>query len=312
MEPTHVEWRETIERGANEGECLPSPAGAYPTPAGILGRCDRLAREHGGRPERIGESVEGRPIWSLRFGPDRPGGALLISLLHACEYVGPLALLAVARRILSAGSEIPLALVPIANPDGAERAHKAALDLSPRFYRGNARGVDLNRNFPTTHRRGGLWGSLPWYRSGPHPASEPETAAVVGLARALRPDRAISFHSFGRWIFFPPAHRREPWPRTPAHRRAIEAAGGVAAIGYRTAQLGRWAFWFRAHGTEIDFLAGEIGAQAYLVEVSRGGIGRWGLRRLCIPFFAYNPPSPESEVDRLAGMCACLMASPTE
>ncbi len=310
MTPAQSEWRESIERTANEAECLPAPAEAYPTPSGTLRRCDRLLRDHAGRPERIGRSVEGRPIWSLRFGPEKAGGGLLISLLHACEYIGALALLAVTERALSANPDWPLAIVPVANPDGAERARKAAFDLSIRFHRGNARGIDLNRNFPPTHRRGGLWGALPWYRSGPSPASEPETAALVDLARAVRPTRAISFHSFGRWIFLPPAHRRDPWPQTAAHGRAVQAAGGARAIGYRSTQLGRWAPWFRAHGTEIDFLAGEIGANAFLIEVSRGGIGRWGLRRFPVPFFAYNPPAPEMEVDRLADFCARIMAPP--
>jgi hypothetical protein len=230
--------------------------------------------------------------------------------LHACEYVGALALLAAAERALSANPDCPLTIVPVANPDGAERACRAALELSFRFHRGNARGIDLNRNFPLTHRRGGVWGMLPWYRSGPNAASEPETEALVDLARTLRPTRAISFHSFGRWIFLPPAHRRDPWPRTAAQRRTVEEAGGARAIGYRSTQLGRWAVWFRAHGTEIDFLAGEIGASAFLIEVSGGGIGRWGLRRLPIPFFAYNPPAPELEVDRVADFCARLIAPP--
>lgn len=280
------------------------------TPTGILRRWDALARLHGGRAERIGRSVEDRPIWAVRFGPARTGGVLLVSLLHACEYVGALTAIAVAERLLAAGTEDPLTVIPIANPDGAERARRAAFELSLGLPRGNARGIDLNRNFPPTHRRGGFWGSLPWYRSGPYPASEPETGAVISVARASRPERAISFHSFGRWIFFPPAHRRRPWPQTAAHRAAVEAAGEVTPTDYRSTQLGRWMPWFRAHGTEIDFLSGEGGAMAYLVEVSRGGFGRWGIRRAPVAFFAYNPPAPEAEIRRLADFCARLMAPP--
>jgi len=73
----------------------------------------------------------------------------------------------------------------------------------------------------------------------------------------------LSFHSFGRWIFHPPAHRRRPWPHTRRHERLI-ARSGVRPRHYRTAQLGRWAFWFRAFGTEIDFLAEEQARLAYL------------------------------------------------
>lgn len=300
-------WQDALERSVEEPDRLPPPAGDYPTPAGILRRCDRLLRLPGARVEAIGRSTEDREIWALRFGPDRPGGILLVSLLHACEFVGALAMLALAERLLATRADASLTIVPIANPDGAERARVSACRRTIRFPRGNARGIDLNRNFPGSHRTGGFWDRLPFYRSGKQAASEPETAAIVRLARAVAPTQAFSFHSFGRWIFIPPAHRRTPWPQTGAQQRRLESVGGSRAIGYRSGQLGRWAFWFRALGTEIDFLSAELRAHAYLIEVSRGGIGRWGLRRLVVPFFAYNPPSPQTEVDAVAELCARLI-----
>ena len=70
--------------------------------------------------------------------------------------------------------------------------------------RGNARAVDLNRNFATG------WKPIPpssGYYSGPKPFSEPETRAVRSFLRRLRPDVTIWYHQpFGRTLI--PCNRR--------------------------------------------------------------------------------------------------------
>lgn len=124
----------------------------------------------------IGHSVQGRPIRAWRLG--RPGKRriVLISTMHGNEPH--------TRRILATlrdGREIrgiDLWVVPVLNPDGLARG-----------TRRNARGVDLNRNFPWSWRD--LDGN---YESGPRPASEPETRAVMRFLRKVRPRRVISFH----------------------------------------------------------------------------------------------------------------------
>src|SRR3712207_5906581 len=65
------------------------------------------------------------------------------------------------------------------NPDGARRGTRV-----------NARGVDLNRNFP--HR----WRSGPRGRfyPGPRAASEPETRYAMKLTRELRPQVTVWLH----------------------------------------------------------------------------------------------------------------------
>lgn len=55
--------------------------------------------------------------------------------------------------------------------------------------RRNARDVDLNRNFPNN------WVDLDGdYESGPRPASEPESRAVMRFLRDIRPRWILSFH----------------------------------------------------------------------------------------------------------------------
>lgn len=67
-------------------------------------------------------------------------------------------------------------IIPEANPD---RPHASA--------RENARGVDLNRNFPAANYRGGRG-------HGSTPLSEPESRALRDLITEYEPDRIISLH----------------------------------------------------------------------------------------------------------------------
>ncbi len=127
---------------------------------------------------RIGQSVEGRTIEALRVG-DRGSGikALVVGCIHGNECAGT----RVTRILARSSPAIDLWLVPNLNPDGR------ALNR-----RQNARGVDLNRNFPSEWKRGGR----PWDAQypGPKPLSEPETRSAAELIRRLKPSVTIWFH----------------------------------------------------------------------------------------------------------------------
>ena len=124
----------------------------------------------------IGRSVRGRPLHAWRLGEPGRRKVVLLSTMHGNEPH--------TRQILTSLRDgrpvrgIDLWVVPVVNPDG----------LAMRTRR-NARGVDLNRNFP--HDWADLDGN---YESGPRPASEPETRAVMGFLQEVRPHRVLSFH----------------------------------------------------------------------------------------------------------------------
>ena len=125
----------------------------------------------------LGRSLEGRPVVAYQLG-DRtsPRTVLVVGCIHGDECAG-IAILDRLRK-LGALAGTDLWLVPDANPDG----HGTGT-------RGNARGVDLNRNFPWRWQP--LGGT---YYSGTEPASERETRIAMTLIRRLRPKVTIWFH----------------------------------------------------------------------------------------------------------------------
>lgn len=257
----------------------------------------------------LGHSREGRPLVAYeRSAPERSEGvALLLSLLHPMEWIGLEANLALLELWSNAEasnlSRFDVCSLPIANPDGFARVEQSLACGRPRWVRGNSRRVDLNRNFSHGFQARPAWLDFwPIHRPGPAPLSEPETAAIVNWIRGRHIAIALSLHSFGRWFFYPPSSNRRVGSETARHRSVLERALGAEGrdrLGYRVSQLGRWSPFFRAHGTDIDTLAAETGALSYLVEISRGGVARWGHSRLAQPFQLFNPPWPERELARL-------------
>jgi hypothetical protein len=133
-----------------------------------------------------GRSVEGRRIVAVRRGrADAPIRLLVSGSTHGTEPAGH-AIVARLRR-MNPPDGVQVWTVRTFNPDGAERG-----------TRQNARGVDLNRNFPYRWRSSGrAWDT---YYSGPRAASEPETRAQMRLIRRLRPQLTIHYHQALRLV----------------------------------------------------------------------------------------------------------------
>jgi hypothetical protein len=310
--PTFDEFLARLRAGPDPAP--PSRCGPYRSYRALWDEVERVRAIAGGVVETYGRSTGGEPLWALSFGEARRGRVLYLANLHAQELVGTEAALATARLVAErrrAGDPaldgVEVTCVPTANPDGYRRVLADLAAGASRFRRKNLRGVDLNRNFAVGFdRRAPLARLLPWvYAPGPSPLSEAETAALDRLF-ARRFDRALSFHSFGGWIFWPWAGRRAP---TPDDGRFAALAASMRARmrrPYRAVQLGRWARWFTAHGAEIDHLYDRYGTLAFLVEVSRGG------RRFAEPgtwldvFAWFNPRDPSADVADAAAAALAL------
>lgn len=127
----------------------------------------------------LGHSHQGRPISLYRVGnPRATRTVVVVGSLHGSEPAGiPIAL---GLTAMTAPPGVRLVVVPTANPDG---------DALRR--RQNARGVDLNRNFP-----GGVHRSTPGdtYYPGPRDLSEVESRLMAGLLAELRPAALVVYH----------------------------------------------------------------------------------------------------------------------
>jgi murein peptide amidase A len=146
----------------------------------------------------LGRSVDGRPIVAYEVGDtDSQVRELVVGCIHGNECAGA----AVARLLERVSPQgVDLWVVPVLNPDGAASG-----------TRGNAHGVDLNRNFPWRWRPlGGL------FYSGPRPLSEPESQIAYRLLRRLRPRVSIWFHQ---------------------HMDLVDESGGNTAVEWRFAAL---------------------------------------------------------------------------
>ncbi|HUL78682.1 MAG TPA: M14 family zinc carboxypeptidase [Vicinamibacteria bacterium] len=144
--------------------------------AELVERLRALAALHRGRLslEEVGRSVQGRPIHLLRLGRG-PRLVLLWSQMHGDEPSATPALLDVADTLLASEAsgdravleELTLLMVPMLNPDGAERR-----------ARRNAQGIDVNRDALAL--------------------STPEGRALKAVRDRFQPELGFNLHDQGR------------------------------------------------------------------------------------------------------------------
>ncbi|HEY6891108.1 MAG TPA: M14 family zinc carboxypeptidase [Solirubrobacter sp.] len=166
----------------------------------------------------IGHSVQGREIRATRVGDAGAAvNVLVVGDVHGNEPAGE-AIVGALRRERVDG--VTFWLVRTANPDGRAAG-----------TRQNARGVDLNRNFPWRWRPGARGTYFPGRKAG----SEPETQALMRLVKRVRPQLAIYYHQHlgitVRARGADPAVQREYARRTGLPLRSLPDYRGTA-IGW--------------------------------------------------------------------------------
>ncbi len=135
-------------------------------------------------------SITGIPL--VVYEPqDSPSEILIMGAIHGDESLTSV-LLSECLRSLEPG-DLQASVILTANPDGVLTGTRC-----------NARGVDLNRNFPAAN-----WKTDPvYYRNRPEDpqnialspgskgGSEPETQALIALIEANKPGLIVSLHGF--------------------------------------------------------------------------------------------------------------------
>ena len=186
----------------------------------------------------IGHSVQGRPIRVAERDGAQPGRTVLVvGCIHGNECAGE----AVTRR-LGTPARGRLLIVADLNPDGHARG-----------TRGNAHGVDLNRNFPSQ------WRPLTGLEySGPRPLSEPEARAARALIRREHPDVTIWFHQ--------PQGVVRAWGHSVAEARRFARAAGARYRSIRwppgTAPNWQNRVYRRAASFVVELAPGRLSASA--------------------------------------------------
>jgi hypothetical protein len=139
------------------------------------------------------ESQEGAPIYFFDFPSSEKGAKriLALSLIHGDEEESGSVSRAWIARLQKIHPRNAWRVIPIANPDGLKH-----------HTRMNARGVDLNRNFPTDDWKKtalAFWKqkmrSDPRRYPGPTAASEKETLCLMKQLEEFKPDFIISVHT---------------------------------------------------------------------------------------------------------------------
>ena len=142
--------------------------------------------------------------------------------------------------------------------DLAQGRTSAALERYLNYWKANARGVDLNQNFPAD------WDevtstNMPSYATykGAAPLSEPESQALANLIQSRNWTATISYHSMGNIIYW-------DYPGNTVSAQSQELANAVSAkTGYRLAgSSGHGGFkdWLQIKENPIPSLTIEVGS----------------------------------------------------
>ncbi len=160
-----------------------------------------LTLDEAKQPKIIGYSVEGRPLEVYIFG-DGPRNHMIVAGIHGGYEWNTIALAEELIDFLSSNPswippQLTLHILRAFNPDGAARSLGV-------MGRGNAHGVDLNRNWNSSWQSKldlvNCWNLVP-LTGGPNPGSEPETRALMYYLITANIKALISYHSAGLGIF---------------------------------------------------------------------------------------------------------------
>lgn len=236
------------------------PEAAYPTYDHYLRLLADLAARYPDRcsVETWGTLPSGRKIMALRLAAGanttvRPR-VLCTASMHGDETAGYWLMLRLAEHLLAENpdrllDDLTVYINPLANPDGAFASDNSTLAGA---RRGNANGVDLNRNYPDPD-------------DGPHPdhrAYQPETIIFRDVADDYGFDLAINLHGGAEvfnypWDTYRNRHADNDWWRRVGRdfaERAQTASGNKRYFVDRRDGTTNGHDWYPIAGSRQDYM----------------------------------------------------------
>lgn len=183
--------------------------------------------------ESIGRSIDGRDIFLLKIGKGKEN-IIVTGGVHGRESINPMVLLCMAEfyceELVFYLDKVCIYMVPVLNPDGYSIAIQGFDSISTVHYRNlcknkgipnylwkyNARGIDINRNFPC----------LSWRKKHLHDVagSEPETIALMQLFQCVPALGYIDYHSRGKQIYYHRQNMTEEYNQEQYHLACMLSA----------------------------------------------------------------------------------------
>lgn len=213
----------------------------------------------------IGRSVQGRSIVAYRFGNGN-SKIVFVGGMHGNEKSSVATLHGLINYLEDNAGQIPahrsIIIIPNHNPDGYARSSRT-----------NARGVDLNRNFPahdwqsSVQMPGGITAPA---GGGNAPLDQPESAALAAFINQQNPRLVLTYHAVARVVI-----------SNDAGDSASIGRNYAADSGYRfTTDAGSDdEFGYATTGEFEDWLGDARGTPAILVELSSMSANQFSTHR---------------------------------
>lgn len=179
----------------------------------------------------IGKSEDGRNIYNVVLGnPNAKKSMIVVAAIHGVEYMTSLVCMNQieyylqnywaridGKRVKDTLGNIAIHYIPMANPDGVtlsqfgvKRIRNVLLRMklrkitkNTRYWKANAKGVNLNGNFPILFKKKGKPSGVGY--TGPRACSESESQAINGLVKQLKENTKlkgiVNYHAMGEILF---------------------------------------------------------------------------------------------------------------
>lgn len=140
-----------------------------------------------------GTSLQGRPLIAYNFG-NSGATTMYVGAIHGNETSSRSMMLAWVNELEANPDKLNgrrVTIIPSINPDGVAANTRT-----------NSRGVNLNRNFPTSNWKKDIIDTDGEHKGGggESPLSEPEASALANFTRQVGPKLLVSYHAVGSLV----------------------------------------------------------------------------------------------------------------